>query len=142
MFAITVVILGGRKVLMRYHTQSSIAGSLSDAFLILALGTLILAAGLIIVVMVQAKIGGYLPEGTWGEWPNVHGPWRYTFFNHDSPIYRLRIRLLSAIMLLVAVVFLSLLSLVLKPAVARGLTFGGSFAGLWLSMHYLYWLID
>ncbi len=115
---------------------------ISNLIMFSALGTLVFAIGLIIVVIVQAMVGGHLPEGAWGEWPNLHGPWRYIFFNYDSPIYQLRTRLLSAIMLFVGAVVLSAVSLVLKPNISRVLTFGGSFACLWLTMHYLFWLID
>lgn len=103
---------------------------------------LISALGLIALVLTYATINGYLPVGPWGEWPNNHGPWRYTFIFTDLPVFKLRMGLVYSFISLMGSVTFSTLSFILKPSISKGAILVVCILSFVLSINYLYWLID
>lgn len=96
---------------------------------------------LIVWVLVEAWLKGYLPDiHSWGEYEGNHGPWGFTLF--DPIAHQFRTGLEYSLMLLLFAVPVSFLSMLLKFNRYNVAVFAGSLIALWLSINYLYWLID
>ena len=96
---------------------------------------------LIIWVLVEAWLKGYLPDiHSWGEYEGNHGPWGFTLF--DPIAHQFRTGLEYSFMFLLLAVSVSFLGMLLKFNRYNVAVFAGSLIALWLSINYLYWLID
>ena len=92
---------------------------------------------LIPVVMIYAKINGYLPCGSWGEWPGNHGPW-HSFLRPSILYSGLSFAFVSLILSFAS----SILAFITKPSFIKGLVLIVCFISMKLSFNYFYWLIE
>ena len=116
---------------------------ISDVLNYLTVVTLIVGLVLIAVVMISAKITGYLPNGPWGEWSGNHGPWDSFFYRFiDHPIRILHTGLSYAFISLILSVAASIPAFITKPDIIKGLVLAVCFISMILSFNYLYWLIN
>lgn len=109
---------------------------------VLAIVLLATGIGLIACVLIYAKVNGCLPDGPWGDWPNSHGPWRYTFFLTDTPIFKLRMGLEYSFVFLFFSSIVSSLSWIMKRGRIKTVAFTCGILAMILYFKYLYWLID
>ena len=102
-----------------------------------ALLALILAIMIIAALLIQHWLSGDWPFRYWDMWDMNHGPWGYDFgFNPRGE------RLSTALLLIIDAANISFLALILKPKKFTAFVFAVCFVCFWLSMYYLYWLID
>jgi hypothetical protein len=122
--------------------NKEIGERLSGILNVIAIVLLAAALGLAAWVLIYGKVNGYLPDGPWGDWTNSHGPWRYTFFLTDTPIYKLRMGLGYSFILLLFSIIASGLSWIMKHGRIKTAAFTCGIVAMILYCKYLYWLID
>jgi len=127
---------------IRHKKKKGIGERLSGILNVLAI--ILLATGHVLIawVLIYAKVNGYLPESPWGDWPNSHGPWRYTFFLTDSPIYKLRVGVENSFALLFFSIIASGLSWIMKHDRIKMVAFFCGIFAMIFYFKYLYWLVD
>ena len=113
-----------RTKLSRYCAHSALMGLVGGGMIIAAL-------------LIEHWLKGDWPFRFWGNWDMNHGPWRYNFGINPRGA-----QLSLGLVLIICALHTSFFALILRRNKVTVVVFSICFVSFWLSMHYLYWLID
>lgn len=115
--------------------RTIIAGTLTWGSVV----ALLWAAVLIAWTLTSSWLSDDWPFKYWGNWTSNHGPWRYDFGLIPNPR---RERLSDAFVLLLEAVKVSACAVLISWKWLSVTVFVVNTLALWLTVHYLLWLID
>ena len=102
-----------------------------------ALWALFFGIMIIAALLIEHWLNSDWPFRYWGNWDMNHGPWRYNFgFNPRGD------KLSLGLVLIICALHTSFLALILRCNKVTTIVFSICLVSFWLSMHYLFWLID